>query len=168
MALLIAGVGYQFMRDLSVGPELVPVLAALTWPPGTEVIHMHFGPVHAVHWLTERPERYRRVVFLAAVPRGRPHGRVYAYRWDRRLPDPAEIQARVAEGVTGVVDLDHTLIVAEHFGALPADVRVVEVEPVETGWGEGLTPEVAALVPEIVEAVRRAAGEASHAEPRSA
>lgn len=159
MAVLIAGVGYRNMHDTSVGSLLVPVLAEQSWPPdvAVEVIDMFFGPVHAVHWFQERPGHFTRVVFVSAVERGRPTGSIHSYRWDGALPDPAAIQERVTEAVTGLVSLDAMLVVTGHFGALPADVRVVEVEPAETSWGDGLSPVVAARFDEIVAAVRRAA-----------
>ncbi|HMQ29840.1 MAG TPA: hydrogenase maturation protease [Chloroflexaceae bacterium] len=162
MAVLIAGVGYRNMHDTSVGSLLVPVLAEQPWPREVEVIDMFFGPVHAVHWFQERPGHFSRVVFVSAVERGRPPGSIHSYSWDGALPDPAAIQARVTEAVTGLVSLDAMLVVTGHFGALPADVRVVEVEPAETGWGDGLSPVVAARFDEIVAAVRRAALEARY------
>lgn len=161
--ILIAGVGYQFMRDLSVGPELVPVLSRVEWPGGVEVLFLHFGPIHMVHWLEERPRYFDRMIFVASVVRGREAGRVYSYRWQRELPDADEIQARVCEAVTGVISLDNLLIIGEHFGVLAPEVLVVEVEPIDTGWGEGFTPEVEALLPEVVETVRRAALETVNA-----
>ena len=156
MGILIACVGYRFMRDLSVGPNLIPILSGIAWPEGVEVCDLHFGPIHMIHWLEERPGYYGRIVFVAAVERGRERGRVYCYRWNGALPDADEIQQRVGEGVTGVISLDNLLIVGQYFGALPADVVVVEVEPEDTGWGPGFSERVEAALPELVETVRRA------------
>lgn len=157
MRVLIACVGYRFMRDLSVGPDLIPALSQLDWPEGVEVCDLHFGPIHMVHWLEERPGYFGRIVFVAAMDRGRERGRVYCYRWDGVLPDPNEIQQRVGEGVTGVISLDNLLIVGQYFGALPPDVMVVEVEPEDMGWGPGCSPQIEALLPEVIETVRQAA-----------
>ncbi len=92
-------------------------------------------------------------MLVAAVKRGREPGTVKAYRWDHALPPVKEIQERVSEAVTGVISLDNLLIVTEAFGAFPDDVRVVEVEPADEGWGEGFSPEIEAKLPEIEEAV---------------
>ncbi len=154
---LIGGVGYQNMRDLSVGPNVVPALAELEWDEGTEIVHLHFGPIHVVQWLEERPGHFDRMVFVAAVARGRMPGGVYSYRWQGLLPDAEEIQQRIGEAVMGVIDLDNLLIVAQHFGVLTADVVVVEVEPEDTGWGVGFTPRVAAVVDDVIGTVRRVA-----------
>lgn len=153
---LVAGVGYTNMRDLSVGPVLVPALRQVDWPPGVEVQDLSFGPIAVVQWLQERPGYFDRAVFLSAVTRGREPGRVYAYCWDGVLPDREEVQRRVGEAVTGVISLDNLLIIARYFDALPAQVRVVEVEPVETGWGLGFSPRVKASLPEVMKMVRQA------------
>jgi hydrogenase maturation protease len=164
MTVLIAGVGYRNMHDTSIGSLLIPVLAEQPWPPEArvELLDLFFGPVHALHWLQERPGHFSRVVFVSAVERGRPPGSIHSYSWDGALPDPAAIQERVTEAVTGLVSLDAMLIVTGHFGALPADVRVVEVEPAETAWGDGLSPALAARFDEIVATVRRVALEERH------
>ena len=92
-------------------------------------------------------------MLVAAVRRGRPPGTVERYRWEGALPPPDEIQARVAEAVTGVISLDNLLIVCGALGGLPEDVRVVEVEPADEGWGEGFSPEVEAKLLEVLEAI---------------
>ena len=104
------------------------------------------------HNLRDRPP-YDRLVLVAAVGRGREPGTVERYRWDGALPLPDEIQERVGEAVTGVISLDNLLIVCGALGGLPDDVRVIDVEPADEGWGEGFSPEIEAKLPEILEAV---------------
>lgn len=154
---LVAGVGYQFMRDLSIGPVLVPELQRMDWPPGFEVDDWSIGPIHIVQRVEVRPHPYDRIVLFAAVARGREPGRVSSYRWLGILPDPEEIQQRVGEAVMGVIHLDNLLIVGQQFGALPADVLVVEVEPEDVGWGAGFSPRIEAVRGETVATVRRLA-----------
>ena len=119
---------------------------------GVEVEDVSYHPVGLSQNLQDRPP-YDRVVFVAAVARGRDPGTVSAYRWDGSLPDNEQIQARVSEAVTGVISLDNTLIVCGALGGLPDDVRVVEVEPASEQWGEELSPEIEERLPEIVETV---------------
>ena len=83
--------------------------------------------------------------------------RVRCYRWRRELPPVEEVQARVAEAVTGVIDLDNLLIVAHQFGALPEEVFVIEIQPVVTEFGLELSPAVAELLPEVCRLARRVA-----------
>jgi hypothetical protein len=89
--------------------------------------------------------------------RDRPPGQLACYRWDGVLPGPDEIQQRIGEAVMGVIDLDQLLVVGGHFGAFPDDVRLVEIEPEDTSWGDGFTPRIEAALDDIVAAVRRAA-----------
>jgi hypothetical protein len=60
----------------------------------------------------------------------------------------------VAEAVTGVISLDNLLGGVGFFNALPPDVRVLEVEPEDEGWGEGLSHVVEAAWPGVIDTVR--------------
>jgi len=148
---LVGGVGYRFLRDGSIGPWLSDRLADQA-DNGIEVEDLSYHPVGLSQNLQERPP-YDRLVLVAAVSRGRPPGTVEAYRWDGELPGRDAIQARVSEAVTGVISLDNLLIVCGALGGLPDDVRVVEVEPADEGWGEGFSPEIEARLGEVEEAV---------------
>ena len=148
---LIGGVGYRNLRDGSLGPYLADRLAAQA-DGGIEVEDLSYHPIGLSQNLQERPP-YDRLVLVAAVGRGRTPGTVESYRWDGRLPPPHEVQARVAEAVTGVISLDNLLVICGALGGLPDDVRVVEVEPEDEGWGEGFSATVESRLPEVVEAV---------------
>ncbi len=151
MRVLVGGVGYRNLRDGSLGPHLADVLAQQA-DDGIEVEDLSYGPVAVSHALRERPP-YDRLVLVSAVSRGRPPGTIASYRWSGALPEPSEIQARVSEAVTGVISLENLLVVCGAFGALPSDVRVVEVEPADETWGEGFSREVEARLPVVVETV---------------
>ena len=55
----------------------------------------------------------------------------------------------------GLVDLDHTLAMARHWGGLPADTVVIEVEPGETSFGLGFSDVLAACLDPVLDAVRK-------------
>jgi hydrogenase maturation protease len=148
---LVGGVGYRFLRDDSVGPYVSDLLAERTCE-GIEIEDVSYHPVGLSQNLTERPA-YKRVVLVAAVRRARPPGNIASYHWDGALPSRDEIQERVSEAVTGVISLDNLLIVCGALGGLPDDVRVVEIEPGEEGWGEGFSPEIESRLPELIEVV---------------
>ncbi len=97
-----------------------------------------------------REAGFDRLIVVGAVARpGRIPGEVYRRRW-RYEPEPPElVQARVAEAVTGVISLDNLLVICAHFGALPPEVTVVEVEPEDGGWGEGFSPRVERAIERI-------------------
>jgi hydrogenase maturation protease len=157
MRTLIAGVGYSNLSDLSVGPIVAAQLRQEAWPTHVEVDDLSYGPVAVVHRLAEAVPPYTRLVLLGAVDRGRRSAAVRCYRWDGVLPDAEEIQARVAEAVTGVIDLDNLLVVTGHFGALPAEVFVVEVQPLTTDFGLEPSPAVTTVLPEVRRLARAAA-----------
>lgn len=154
---LVGGVGYRDLRDFSVGPLLTCSLAEEPWPEVVRVEDLSYSPVKVVHRLQEETPPFGRLVAVGAVRRGRGPGTVTAYRWDRSLPAPSEVQARVAEAVTGVVSLDNLLVVTAALGAAPPEVFVVEIEPEVEAMGETLSPAVAAAAGGAAALVRRIA-----------
>ena len=135
---LVAGVGYRNLRDLSVGP-----LAIERFGPSTETVDVEdlsYGPIDVLFML-QRREPYAAAVFIAAVHRGRAPGTVTRSRWSPPPTVPDLLQERVAEAVTGVISIDNLLEICAHFGALPADVTLIEVEPRDDAWGEELSPD---------------------------
>jgi hydrogenase maturation protease len=148
---LVGGVGYRNLRDYSLGPWLADKLANRA-RDGIEVEDLSYHPIGLSQNLLERPP-YERVVLVGAVARGREPGTIEAYRWSGELPAANEVQARVAEAVTGVISLENVLAVVGSLGGFPNDVRVVEVEPADEGWGEGFSPQVQDRLGEIEEVV---------------
>lgn len=154
---LVAGVGYRNLRDLSLGPLLIDRLQEQEWPAGVEVEDLSYGPIAIMHSLDERPP-YDRMVFVAGAKRGRRPGEISRYAWRGELPGEEEIHQRVTEAATGVIDLENLLIVATYFRKLPPDVLVFEVEAADDSFGEEMTPVVEEALPELIEQLRAAAG----------
>jgi hydrogenase maturation protease len=150
---LVGGVGYRWAGDLSFGLALTDALAQEPSAPDVDVADLGYGALYAAQDLADaRPER---LILVAGVPRGRAPGTLHAYRWTPRAADADEVQARIREAGAGVIDLDHLLVIAHHFGALPDDVRCVELEPVRAD-GEALSPEAQRRVAEAIAIVRDA------------
>ena len=143
---LIAGVGYPNLRDCSVGPVLAARLAERAWPPGVEVEDYSFGAIDALHKL--RAAGYQRAYFFGAMDRGDAPGTIRRY-WFEGGHDPVTVQQHVAEAAQAVISLDTTMIVAGHFGALPAETLVFEVEPEDTGYGDGFSPPVQVAIEQL-------------------
>lgn len=60
-------------------------------------------------------------------------GRVTAHRWTGGVLSDAAVQERVHEAVTGVVDLENTLMIGERFGIWPPECDTVEADiPADT------------------------------------
>ncbi len=152
--ILVAGVGYGNLRDLSVGPVLVERLRRREWPVGVYVEDLSFGAVHVLHWFQESPP-FDAAVFLAAVARGRKPGSIHRYTWMAPYLAAEEVQTRVAEAVTGIISLDTLLTVVGYFGALPPRVHVIEVEPRDQEWGAVFSPLVEAALDRVEGMIQR-------------
>lgn len=154
---LVGTIGYENLRDFSIGPKLLPELRAIDWPPGVDVEEMNWGPIAIVQNFEAMTTPYDRVVILTANRRDRPTGTITTYRWCGDLPSDEEIQDRVSEAVTGVISLDNLLIVGEYFEIWPDEVIIIDVEPGPEESGEELTPAVEVVVPAVLEIVRHVA-----------
>ena len=146
---LLAGVGYPNLRDVTVGPVLSERLARLELPAGVEVHDYSFGAIDAVHRLKQGA--YDVVVFFGAMDRGDPPGTIRHYDWDPTPRDPEVVQGHVVEAAQAVISLETTLVVTGYFGALPADTRVFEVEPEDFEFGESFSPVVSVAVDKLEE-----------------
>jgi len=150
LRVLVGGVGYTNLRDRSVGPLLIERLQARSWPDDVVIEDVSYGPIDVLFKLQAEPGGYRQAVFVGAVARGRPAGTIARFRWQAPAPSVDDLQARIAEAVTGVVSLENLLHILAHFGALPAQTTVIEVEPeAEEGWGPDLSEAAGAALDRV-------------------
>lgn len=133
---LVAGVGYRNLRDLSVGPLAIDRFGSSN--QAIDVEDLSYGPIDVL-FLLQRRQPYAAAIFIAAVQRGREPGAVTQTRWTAPVTTAEALQERVAEAVTGVISIDNLLQICAHFRALPADVTLIEIEPSDEGWGEALS-----------------------------
>jgi hypothetical protein len=156
MRVLVGGVGYRWQGDASFGVVASDALARVAWPPGVEIADLGYGALLVTQDLLAATPPYDRLVLITAATRGRPFG-LYERAWDGRLPDAAEIQERVREAGAGIVDVDHVLVIAGHFGALPDDTVIFELDHAGPAAREALSADATALLPAAIERVRAAA-----------
>ena len=151
---LIAGFGRPGMRDLDFGRQVVEYFQQLEWPEGVVVEDLSCSAPLVLHRLQElRPAK---VVLLGAVARDLdPPATLRCYQVDLTPPAPVAVHRSVEESVMGMVDLDHTLAMARHWGGLPVDTVVIEVEPAEASFGLGFSEELATCLDRILEMVRK-------------
>lgn len=155
MKVLIAGVGHPNLRDLSFGQVLLAYLKEQEWSENVDLENLSFGAIAVLQWFQDYPAKYEKVVFVSAVEReGRTPGTLDVYKWDFPPTDAEKIQECVAESVTGIISLDNLLMILHHFDALPPEVEVVEIEPVETNIGFECSAEITARFGEFSEIVR--------------
>ncbi|HEV2760469.1 MAG TPA: hydrogenase maturation protease, partial [Acidimicrobiales bacterium] len=150
---LIGGFGRPGMRDLDFGRQVVEYLQQLEWHEGVVVEDLSCSAPLVLHRLQElRPAK---VLLLGAVARDLdPPATLRRYQVDLTPPEPAAILRSVEESVMGMVDLDHTLAMARHWGGLPVDTVVIEVEPAEASFGPGFSDDLAGCLDPILDMVR--------------
>lgn len=150
---LVGGIGLPWRRDLDLGRVLVGDLVEAEWPDGVMVEDLSYSAHRIMHTLQElQPERL--ILVAATVREGRVPGTVLRYRPDQNNVDADDLVARLGESVGGVIDLDHTLVVNQHFGALPEDTVVIEIVTGDDAFGVGYSDEVEAALPRVMELVR--------------
>lgn len=165
---MIAGVGYMNLSDSSVGPVAILELKKESWPNDIKVDDLSYGPISVVHNFAEANPRYDRMVLITAADFGAPPPAMRWHRWPAILPPPEEIQARVVEAATGVIDWNNLLVVLQQFEVLPEEVYMIAVQPVKTDFGVDLSPGVAALLPEILRTARALATQGTAEKPEHA
>ena len=138
--ILLAGVGYSHLSDLSFGPLLVERLQGMSWPEDVQIEDLSYGPIGVLMRLEDEPAHFDKAIFAGAVERDRSPGTLNMYRWKGGPSDLEQVQARVAEAVTGVIGLENLLVIMDHFGVLPAHTTVIELEPVDQEWGMEMSP----------------------------
>jgi hydrogenase maturation protease len=149
---VVGGVAHLYQGDLDLGRHAVERLLLEDLGPDVLVEEFSYGAVA----VTQRLEDLRpaMLVLVGAKRRGRPPGTVD--RWDAiALPrTPAETQESVADAVTGYIDLDLVLDVAQGLGALPPRTVVVDVEPATTDPATELSPEATDALEQALELIR--------------
>ena len=152
---LIAGVGHPNLKDLSFGQVLLAHLKTLDWPEEVDLENLSFGAIAVLQWFEDFPGKYQRVVFISAAERNREPGMLETYSWNFAPLDEVKVQECVAESVTGIISLDNLLMILQQFNALPSEVEVIEIEPVDSTIGFECSPAVTARFAEFSELVRR-------------
>ena len=133
---LIGIVGYSPVIDAyPLGPTLMAALQGkVAGRDDVMVENMTWGPIHVVQrFQDEGAVRPRRVVLIGAAATSRVPGRVRAFRWTGGDLPAAAMQERIYEAVTGVVDIENTLVIGSHFKVWPDEIFSVEVDlPADT------------------------------------
>jgi hydrogenase maturation protease len=138
--LLVVGLGTPERRDDGVGLVVVEALRAVA--PATVAIHLL--PRQALELLTLW-EDHRHVWVVDAVHSGALPGTCH-----RLQPAAQHWPAHWQGGSTHGLGLAEGIALAESLGVLPTHLVVYGVEGADFGLGEGLSPEVAAAVPQVV------------------
>lgn len=151
---LIGGVGLPWRRDLDLGRLLMEQVEGSDWPEDVSVEDLSYSAHRVMHTLEEISPR--KLILVGATSKGRKPGTITTRSiddWDDS--DEEDVVARLGESVGGVIDLDHIVVVNRHFGSLPEDTVVIEVEAGDQSFGTGYSPDVEDVIPRILEAIRQ-------------
>ena len=135
--LLIIGIGNRFRRDDGVGPLVAGRLHDLGLPA---IEHSGEGA-----GLIEAWSAARRVIVVDAVASGAAAGT--RYRLDAAAVEPPRHFFRYSSHLFGLAE---AIITARALGRLPPELIVHGIEGGDFGFGEDLTPEVAAAAESLV------------------
>jgi hydrogenase maturation protease len=142
-AALVIGVGNDFRADDGVGPAVVAALTDRSLP-GVEVTISDGEPSQLLELWAGVPLAV--VVDAVLCEPSRP-GRIH----DTTLATVPG--ARAASGSTHGLGIPEAYLLAEALDLAPQRLVVFAVEAADVGFGVGLTPAVAAAVPEVVERI---------------
>ncbi|OEJ28529.1 protease [Streptomyces agglomeratus] len=146
--ILVAGVGNIFLSDDGFGVETVRRLAAQPLPEHVEAVDIGVRGVHLAYQLLDR---YDTLVLVDATQRGGEPGTVYLI--EPSGPGDSAEQSPVLDGhrmsPDAVLALLGTLCAGTGANP-PRRTLVVGCEPASVDEGIGLSPPVAAAVPEAV------------------
>ena len=131
------------------GPRLSAELEArLALWPEIVVENMSWSPLHIVQRFEDaKADPVERVVLVGAASTSSRPGTVGAFRWGGGKTPDSVLQERIYEAVTGVVDIENTLVIGDHFGVWPDECYTVEADlPADAfgriviadsqGWGD--------------------------------
>jgi len=141
---LVLGVGNILLRDEGIGVRVVEAMAREGAPDGVELFDGATAGLDLLDALAGR----RKVIVIDALDADCEPGTVLRLEPEELAPHPAQ---SVSVHDIGLME---TLVVARQLGIAPESVVILGVRPAEVDCGLELSPQIAALVPRIVELVR--------------
>lgn len=151
MTIRIIGIGNRWASDDGVGPEVVDQLQTRLENEAagfeTRIECKSFSRPDLA--LIEAMEGCRKAVFVDAVVSGAPPGTLHILEWQPGVILPRGVERASSHGF----GLREVLELAKTLDRLPEQVLICGIEVTSTEPGIGFTSEVAAAVPEAVDAM---------------
>lgn len=143
-ATLIIGLGNPLRGDDGVGVCVVQKLMAHPLPPGVAVVDGGAQGLGLVNLMAGQ----QRVILVDAADVGRSPGQFVRFTLaEARLLGPDQHLSVHAAG------LRDALLLAEALEMLPSEVIIFGVQPRHLDWDEALSPEVEAILPNLIAAI---------------
>ena len=159
---LVAGVGYPLLGDLALG-TVVAYRVADWGLPGVAVADCSHTPVAAYQILSAG--EYGTLVLVGTEKRGgelndgtpsETPGAIHEREVADYEADDARIVERIGESAMGSNTTENVVLVSEALGDLPADTRILTVEPGYDSWGmnvDEFTDPVEAALEDVLDRV---------------
>jgi hydrogenase maturation protease len=143
-ATLVIGLGNLLRGDDGVGVRVVQMLAEQALPPGVEVIDGGTQGLGIVNLIEGR----RRVIVVDAADVGQSPGQFVRFTLDEAhlLGDEQRLSIHAA-------GLRDALLLAQALKMLPDEVIIFGVQPANLEWDSTLSPQVEAILPDLIEAI---------------
>jgi hydrogenase maturation protease len=148
LATLIVGLGNPLRGDDGVGVRVAQALTGWVLPDGVKVVDGGTPGLELVNLMEDWP----RVILVDAANVGRKAGQFVRFTLDetRLLGQDQHLSVHGA-------GLRDALLLAQALDVLPAEVIIFGVQPARLDWQEGLSPEVEAALPGLVQSVLKEA-----------
>jgi len=141
--ILVLGVGNILLSDEGVGVRVIEAMKGMTLPDNVELLDGGTGALDLFDFMANRDK----VIIIDAAKGGGKPGDIYRFG-----PDDIRMQRQCLTSVHQVSLLD-TLTMARLAGCSPRDIVIFGIEPRGVDWGLELSPEVAAVVPKVIELI---------------
>ena len=129
--MMVGIVGYSaVVESYPLGPKLLEELDNIFGDnPNVILENFTWSPVHIVQRLQggemTRPDR---IVLVGLAAGSSKPGTVAVHRWVGGTQPEAKVQERIYEAVTGIVDLENTLMIGSYFNVWPDECLTVEAD----------------------------------------
>lgn len=141
--ILVMGVGNILLCDEGVGVRVIEAMQSMTVPDNVELLDGGTASMALVDSLNNR----EKVILIDAVRGGNNPGTLYRF-----MPDEIKIGKHMLSSLHDIGLLE-AFGMAQYLGGVPQNIIIYGIEPKEIAWGLDLSPEVAAVVPRVIELV---------------
>jgi len=146
----VIGVGNILLKDEGVGVRVAEELRKKSWSSSVEVID---GGV-AGFGLLDFFEEATQILLIDAAEMNQPPGTVVRFTADEIRREAGSPKFSMHD-----IGLPDVLELARHLDSPPRSIVIFGIQPKEISWGLGLSPEVEAVVPKVLEMVLEELGQ---------
>ena len=141
--ILVLGIGNILLSDEGVGVRVIEAMRGMRLPDSVEILDVGTGALDIIDIIANRDK----VIIIDAVKGGGEPGAVYRFTPnDVVILNPTPISVHQ-------FDILGTLNMAALAGCMPQQVIIFGIEPKGIEWGLELSPEVATVIPRVIELI---------------